>query len=71
MKVSVNANTDSERKVKQEVNVQSMRKVLDYTKTNKKWFDDKDLMAGFHAVSILGEKIKGLLDPEIRLVKVD
>jgi aminoglycoside phosphotransferase len=55
----------------QEVNVQSMLKVLDYTKTNKKWFDDKDLVAGYHTVSILGEKVKGQRDPEIRLAKVD
>lgn len=52
-------------------NVQSMLKVLDYTKTNKKWFDDKELVAGYHTVSILGEKVKGQRDPEMRLAKVD
>lgn len=57
--------------MKQEVNVQSMLKVLDYTKTNKKWFDEKDLVAGYHTVSILGETVKGQRDPEIRLAKVD
>lgn len=57
--------------MKQDANVQSMLKVLDYTKTNKKWFDDKDLVAGYHTVSILGEKVKGQRDPEMRLAKVD
>lgn len=57
--------------MKQGTNVQSMLKVLDYTKTNKKWFDDKELVAGYHTVSILGEKIKGQRDPEMRLAKVD
>jgi SAM-dependent methyltransferase len=52
-------------------NTQSVLKVLDYTKTNKKWFDDKDLTAGYHTVYIKGERIKGQRDPEIRLAKVD
>jgi len=55
----------------QDKNVQSMLKVLDYTKTNKKWFDEKDLLAGYHTVSILGEKVKGQRDPDMRLAKVD
>lgn len=50
---------------------ESVLKVLDYTKTNKKWFDDKDLVAGYHTVSILGKKFKGQRDPEIRLKKMD
>ncbi|WGO99110.1 cupin-like domain-containing protein [Saccharophagus degradans] len=57
--------------MKKESNVQSVLKVLDYTKTNKKWFDEKELVAGYHSVSILGEKIKGQRDPEMRLAKVD
>jgi aminoglycoside phosphotransferase len=57
--------------MKQEANVQSMLKVLDYTKTNKQWFDGKKFMAGYHTVSILGERVKGQRDPDVRLAKVD
>ncbi len=52
-------------------NAESVLKVLDYTKTNKKWFDEKDLIAGYHTVSIQGQKVKGQRDPEKRLAKVD
>ncbi len=52
-------------------NKASVLKVLDYTKTNKKWFDEKELVAGYHTVSIQGEKILGQRDPEKRLAKVD
>jgi SAM-dependent methyltransferase len=52
-------------------NVKSVLKVLDYTKTNKKWFDDKGLVAGYHTVSILGETVKGQRDPKARLAKVN
>jgi aminoglycoside phosphotransferase/SAM-dependent methyltransferase len=51
--------------------LESVLEILDYTKTNKKWFDDKKLVAGYHTVSIFGEKVKGQRDPEIRLAKVD
>lgn len=56
--------------MKHGANVQSVLSVLDYTKSNKKWFDEKELVAGYHTVSILGEKVKGQRDPEIRLAKV-
>ncbi len=49
----------------------SVLKVLDYTKTNKMWYDEKELFAGYHTVSIQGETIKGQRDPEMRLAKVD
>ncbi|MDY6929504.1 MAG: cupin-like domain-containing protein [Pseudomonadota bacterium] len=51
--------------------LQSVLSILDYTKANKSWFDDKNLLAGYHTVSIKGEKIKGQRDPEMRLAKVD
>ncbi|WP_435277331.1 cupin-like domain-containing protein (plasmid) [Psychrobium sp. nBUS_13] len=57
--------------MKQNTNVQSMLKVLDYTKTNKKWYDDKELYAGYHTVSIQGEEFKGQREPKKRLAKVD
>lgn len=49
----------------------SVLKVLDCTKSNKSWYDDKELIAGYHTVSIQGEKVKGQRDPEKRLAKVD
>ena len=52
-------------------NAKSVLKVLDYTKTNKNWFDKKDLVAGYHTVSIQGQKVKGQRDSEKRLAKVD
>ena len=48
----------------------SILKVLDYTKSNKKWFDDKELIAGYHSVRIDGDVYKGQRDPEKRLAKV-
>jgi SAM-dependent methyltransferase len=51
-------------------NVESVLRVLDYTKTNKEWFDRHELHAGYHSVSIQGEKFKGQRDPERRLEKV-
>lgn len=50
---------------------ESVLKILDDTKSNKKWFDDKELFAGYHTVSIQGKTIKGQRDPERRLAKVD
>lgn len=50
---------------------ESVLEILDYTKANKGWFDNKNLVAGYHTVSILGEKVKGQRDPEMRLAKVD
>ncbi len=50
---------------------ESVLKVLDYTKTNKKWFDDNQLVAGYHSVRIDGRIYKGQRDPEKRLAKVD
>ena len=49
----------------------SMLKVLDYTKANKSWFDERGLHAGYHSVLIQGEKVKGQRDPELRLAKID
>ena len=51
--------------------IQSMLNVLDYTKTNKKWYDDKELFAGYHTVSILGEEFKGQREPKKRIAKID
>ena len=45
--------------------------VLDCTKSNKKWYDEKERFAGYHTVSIQGETIKGQRGPEMRLAKVD
>ena len=50
---------------------ESVLKVLDCTKSNKKWYDEKELFAGYHTVSIQGETIKGQRDPQMRLAKVD
>ena len=66
----MSANMELE-KMAQNINVQSMLKVLDYTKANKKWFDEKELLAGYHTVSILGEKVKGQRDPEMRIAKIN
>ncbi|WP_053981904.1 cupin-like domain-containing protein [Marinagarivorans algicola] len=49
---------------------ESVLKVLDCTKTNKKWYDDKGLIAGYHTVSIQGERFKGQRDPEMRIEKM-
>lgn len=57
--------------MKKAESINSVLKFLDYTKTNKKWYDDKELVAGYHSVSILGERFKGQRDPEMRLAKVD
>lgn len=57
--------------MKQNTNVQSMLQVLDYTKNNKAWFDEKELYAGYHTVSIQGEEFKGQREPKKRLAKVD
>ncbi|MEX2964049.1 cupin-like domain-containing protein [Microbulbifer sp. TYP-18] len=51
--------------------VESVLQVLDYTKSNKKWFDEKELFAGYHTVSIQGQTVKGQRDPKKRLAKVD
>jgi Ser/Thr protein kinase RdoA (MazF antagonist) len=51
--------------------VDSVLHVLDYTKSNKAWFDGHELYAGYHSVSIQGEKFKGQRDPELRLAKLD
>src|SRR5581483_3387536 len=51
--------------------VEAVLHVLDYTKSNKEWFDRHELHAGYHSVSIQGEKFKGQRDPERRLAKVD
>lgn len=50
--------------------VDAVLKVLDYTKTDKKWYDEKQLVAGYHSVSIQGEKYKGQRDPDRRLAKI-
>ena len=50
--------------------VTSVLSVLDYTKSNKQWFDRQQLFAGYHSVSIRGQKIKGQRDPEARLAKL-
>lgn len=50
--------------------VNAVLKVLDYTKTNKQWFDGHDLVAGYHSVTIQGEYYKGQRDPVKRLAKI-
>lgn len=59
--MSINTKTQAE----------SMLKVLDYTKADKAWFDERGLSAGYHSVLIQGEKVKGQRDPELRLAKID
>ena len=44
--------------------------LLDYTKNNKEWFDEKNMVAGYHTVSIQGETFLGQRDPIKRLGKV-
>lgn len=51
--------------------VDAVLKVLDYTKTNKQWFDGHDLVAGYHSVTIQGRSFKGQRDPDRRLAKID
>jgi len=48
----------------------SVLKVLDYTKNDKEWFDEKNMVAGYHTVSIQGETFLGQRDPLKRLAKV-
>lgn len=50
---------------------ESFLTVLDQTKTNKKWFDNQDLIAGYHTVLIQEKIVKGQRDPEKRLGKFD
>jgi SAM-dependent methyltransferase len=51
--------------------VESVLRVLDYSKSNKEWFDSRELFAGYHSVSIQGQRFKGQRDPEQRLAKID
>ena len=46
-------------------------RLLDETKTNKQWYNDRGLLAGYHSVNIDGEEFKGQRDPQMRLAKVD
>ena len=62
---------DSEKIMTVNEKTYSILRVLDYTKINKKWFDGKGLIAGYHSVNIQGEHFKGQRDPEIRLKKID
>lgn len=50
--------------------VESALRVLDYSKSNKDWFDSRELYAGYHSVSIEGQRFKGQRDPEQRLAKI-
>lgn len=52
------------------VGVESALRVLDYSKSNKDWFDSRELFAGYHSVSIEGQRFKGQRDPEQRLAKI-
>jgi aminoglycoside phosphotransferase len=46
-------------------------RLLDETKTNKQWYNDRGLLAGYHSVKLDGQAFKGQRDPEMRLAKVD
>ncbi|MES2675304.1 MAG: cupin-like domain-containing protein [Pseudomonadota bacterium] len=46
-------------------------RLLDETKTNKQWYNDRGLLAGYHSINIDGQEFKGQRDPKMRLAKVD
>lgn len=49
---------------------ESVLRILDSTKSNKSWFNDKGLVAGYHSVSIDGEYFPGQRDSARRLEKL-
>lgn len=44
--------------------------ILDTTKSNKTWFDQQGLIAGYHTVTLDGERFAGQRDPAKRLDKI-
>lgn len=53
-----------------DVAVDAMLRILDYTKSNKSWFDEKQFVAGYQSVTIQGRTFKGQRDTSSRLSKV-
>lgn len=53
-----------------EVAVNAMLRILDDTKSNKQWFDEKEFVAGYQSVTIQGRTFKGQRDTAARLSKI-
>lgn len=53
-----------------DVAVDAMLRILDYTKSNKRWFDEKDFVAGYQSVTVQGRTFKGQRDTASRLAKI-
>lgn len=53
-----------------DVAVDAMLRILDCTKSNKQWFDEKAFVAGYQSVTIHGQTFKGQRDTSSRLAKV-
>lgn len=53
-----------------DVAVNAMLRILDDTKGNKQWFDEKEFVAGYQSVTIQGRTFKGQRDTSVRLSKI-
>ncbi len=53
-----------------DVAIDAMLRILDDTKSNKQWFDEKEFVAGYQSVTIQGRTFKGQRDTSARLSKI-